>query len=71
MKSNQCLEFGTPEEINSEIRRRASVMATADDAGNAENPYVVASRQMFHELLMRLAGVEKRLDDLREKPDDI
>jgi len=59
MESNQS-RFGSYEWIHTEIRRRASAMTQGGAAAHGgEDPYVIASRQIFEELLTRFAEVKK------------
>lgn len=58
MESNQA-KFGSYEWIHGEIRRRASALAQTDLGGQGEDPYIVASRQIFEELLTRFSGAKR------------
>lgn len=59
MQSNR-IDFANLDRINIEIQRRALVIAQATlETRSAEDPYTVASRQVFHELLARLAEEQK------------
>jgi hypothetical protein len=56
MDSIHAADFESPERINLEIHRRVSALAHAAPGMNdVEDPYTVASRQVFEELLMRCA----------------
>jgi hypothetical protein len=51
-------ELGSYEWIHGEIQRRASALAESNSAGPAgEDPYVIASREVFGELLRKFAEV--------------
>ena len=60
MESTQAIDFGSCEQINNEIRRRALCLAQTDpEVQGDEDPYLIASREIFEELLTRFAGVER------------
>jgi hypothetical protein len=60
MQSIQAPAFGSSEEINNQIRRRALFLAQRNTDGKGdEDPYVIASREAFEELLNWCATRER------------
>ncbi len=56
METSPALAFGSCEEINNEIRRRALFLAQRNaEMRDDEDPYVAASREIFEELLRRFS----------------
>jgi hypothetical protein len=60
MDSIRVTDLVSLERINFEIQRRAFAMAQAPpETNDVEDPYTIASRQVFEELLMRFADGRK------------
>ena len=59
MQMNRAV-LESPEQINLEVHRRALAIAQATlEVGIGEDPYTIASRQVFHELLKRIAEEQR------------
>lgn len=53
-------DFANPKQISLEVQRRALAIAQSTlDINGGEDPFTLASRQVFHELLMRIAEEQK------------